>query len=400
MKVVGLVRENGVVRVLILEKGGAGVFIAGRSNVHIPSNGLQQRIHVSDSSIHSLLHLFRQPNHHQTIPPQSLLPLCIIDPRLIPKLPERPRLSSRHRRPHVLTIHPTLMRPLLGHRTEHLRRSPLLRTRHVLPHIWRPRPLIFDALRYMFLQPALHTTGMDRRRVDALRPVQTIDVVRHVDIRRLATPIGEFRVIGGRLVIVVGKVHRPVGVSARRSADDATRACGRGGSAREQRVFDELEEEKVAEVVGGELGFEPVARPPVGRLHHAGVADEDVDSAVGVGEDGGRGAAHAREGGVVHFYDFDPAGGGEAVGRGGEGALGFLDVARRRVHGHAGGGEGVDGGYADAGGCAGYDCGEGGEGVGKGFVVDDLLGCGSSIAGTVWLGEEGSVAGHVVLILG
>ena len=137
------------------------------------------------------------------------------------------------------------------------------------------------------------------------RPVAVLDLVGHVDVGRLGLPVAGPGGVVAAFEAVVAELHFAGQVTRRRDVDDA--GVEFGGRGCKHGVFDETEEEEMREVIGAELGFEPVDRFALRSSHDARVIDQGVES-VALAQEGLGGRADAGEGVVVHFQEFDAAG--------------------------------------------------------------------------------------------
>ena len=106
---------------------------------------------------------------------------------------------------------------------------------------------------------------------------------------------------------------------------------------RQKVVQQQPGEREVTEVVGAELQLEPVGGRRLGRVHHAGVVDQQVDARVGGGEFDSR-RAHRGQRAEVQFVHGDVSARGQFPDAGGR-LLALGGVADRQHHPGAVGGE-------------------------------------------------------------
>lgn len=194
----------------------------------------------------------------------------------------------------------------------------------------------------------LECTGVDAVTVQALRAVEPLDLIDHVDGRRFGGPVREPAVVCS-LPLRVREVERGIAVSGARHGNHAG-VEGRGRRS-EEGGTKQGEEQEVSKVVGLELEFVAVGGDGVRGIHHGGVVDEDVELVVGaVAEEFGGTGSDAGEAGVVHVQEVDAAG-GDCDGA--DCFFGFGNVTSGAVDSRACGGKGADGLDTNAGGDAG-----------------------------------------------
>ena len=127
----------------------------------------------------------------------------------------------------ILQVSPTPALPLLAQRRIHRGRSALLRTLHVIPRgIQRGRQLT----RHMHLQPRHDPPGHHAQPVQPPRPIAPLNLVGHLDIRRLALTVGGPGLVAALGEIVVVEADAGGAVAGRGEADDA------GGESRGRRT--------------------------------------------------------------------------------------------------------------------------------------------------------------------
>lgn len=166
----------------------------------------------------------------------------------------------------VLKILPTLTFPNRSNSRPNSRRSTL---RHILDRLLDPWVCCYDTGHVeCLLQARADAARMQTQAVKTLIAVQTLDLVRHLNIGRFRLAVCVLGIIGG--------VHHNIVVNDRRGAvpsgrdvDNARMERRAGGG--NQYVLESHEERKVSKMISSELGLETVFSLPFGRGHHASV---------------------------------------------------------------------------------------------------------------------------------
>ena len=131
--------------------------------------------------------------------------------------------------------------------------------------------------------------------MEALRTVAGLNLICHVDVRKLGLAVRVARVVNP-IEIKVVKVDLRIAMSGGGNIDDAR--VKRRRRAGEKSGLQQIEEQEMSKMVGAKLGLEPVGRSTLGGPHHASVVNEDVKF-LGFGQELIGASANAVEG--VHI---------------------------------------------------------------------------------------------------
>ena len=156
-----------------------------------------------------------------------------------------------------------------------------------------------------------------------LRLMAAVELDSEQDVGGLRATVSRPRIIGHALEIRIVEIDVGIAMAGRRQIDQPR--------ARLHQRSDAVDQHEMAEVVGPELGLEPVGGLAEWRRHDAGVGDDKIERPA-VGEERVGAGAHARERGEIELHDLKFAavrgGGPDARGR----RLGLVEVARRADH--------------------------------------------------------------------
>ena len=143
---------------------------------------------------------------------------------------------------------------------------------------------------------------MQTPRMQPLPTVPPLDLVGHVDVRRLRLRIRTERDVHSFQIVVL---RHDAACTMARGGDGDDSAVELWHAGGQEGGLEELEEQEVCEVVGGELQLEAVGGLGFRAGHNAGVGHEDVQVVVTAAEEVGGAGADGGEAGKFHGDDFD-----------------------------------------------------------------------------------------------
>jgi hypothetical protein len=214
--------------------------------------------------------LLPQPNHLQRLPPKLILSLLIKRPGRVPLISRTHRISPLERplRLAIRQVKQPFTLPLLPQRSIYARRRALRMTLQIQTHSRILLPPLNLLLRKISLQARDNPSRVQRQTVQVLRAEAAGDAVGEVDVGGFGLAVGCPGLVGVRFrEVEIVRAGWSYAVAEGGDGNDAGAGsgCGRG----EEEGFEEVEEEEVGEVVGGELGFETVDGFAVGGGHNA-----------------------------------------------------------------------------------------------------------------------------------
>ena len=150
---------------------------------------------------------------------------------------------------------------------------------------------LFDPARLgIATQLGLNASGMHGSSAHAPFPMPLVESHGKQDIRRLRPAVSYKGLIGRALEVRVIEIDVRVAVPCGREVDETPTST-------DQRS-DPVDEDKVSQVIGAELGFKSVSRMSKWSGHHAGIGDDNIEG-VTFGEQPVGGGAHTGETGEI-----------------------------------------------------------------------------------------------------